>query len=201
MATDTNERQAATIWVGISNYVGTAALAVLAAALALFTYLSQNFDVGVAFYIFISASAVLLVLSLAVGGWVSDEVASTVSKGTFPKSEWNGQAPGGFSVQTVLTLLGLIALLVAVAIGATSRKQASDTQRQLTELTRSVAKLDDAFKASEAHDAARISALSHRLAKLDRRVCRTPAPEARTRRRSDREPRPPLRRVASGRRC
>jgi hypothetical protein len=171
MATNENQRQAAVIWVGISNYVGTAALAVLAAVLALFTYLSQNYDVGALFYCFMALSAGLLVVSLAVGGSVADEVAASVSKGSFPKSEWNDQAPSGFSAQSMLTFLGLLALLVAVGVGATSHRQTSDTQKQLSELTRRMGGLEQTLKTSEAQNAARIRALARRLAKASSSTC------------------------------
>ena len=45
--TNDDQRQAAVLKAGTSNYVGTATLAVLAGGVALFTYIQQNFKVSV----------------------------------------------------------------------------------------------------------------------------------------------------------
>lgn len=116
-ATNENERQAAVLKAGISNYVGTATLAVLAGAVALFTYVQQNFEVSAVFYGFTAAAAVLLIASFVAGGKGASATADNLAKGT-----WKGQKTPAFNVQAILTLLGTVALVVATAVGTSSHR-------------------------------------------------------------------------------
>lgn len=74
-----NQRQAAAIKASIGTYVATAALAALAGALALFTWISQTFAPPWTFYLFMVLTAGALVASIYVGGrgqdWLVNEVA------------------------------------------------------------------------------------------------------------------------------
>lgn len=79
--TNENQRQAAVVKVGISNYVGTATLAVLAGGVALFTYFQQNFNVSDLFYAFTAGAAVLLVVSLYLGGQGASSLADNLRQG------------------------------------------------------------------------------------------------------------------------
>jgi hypothetical protein len=53
MTTD-DERQAALMKTSISNYVGTATLAMIAGGVALFTYIQQNFKASAGFYVLVA---------------------------------------------------------------------------------------------------------------------------------------------------
>jgi len=121
--TDENQRQAAAVKVGISNYVGTATLAVLAGGVALFTYFQQNFNVSDVFYGFTVGAAGLLVVSLFLGGRGASSLADKVAKGT-----WTGQKTGEFNWQAILALAGTVALLVAVVLGTTSHRTTTPTK-------------------------------------------------------------------------
>jgi len=110
--------QAAILKVGISNYVGTATLAVLAGGVALFTYIQQNFKVSGVFYGFTAAAGVLLIASFFVGGRGSAKTANELAKGTW-KEDTKIEA---FNWQAILTLLGTLALVVATAVGTSSHR-------------------------------------------------------------------------------
>jgi hypothetical protein len=114
-STDDNGRQAAAIKVSISNYVGTAALAMLAGAVALFTYIQQNFNPSVLFYVLILLSVIALVAGIVAGGKGADSTADEVAKGT-----WNQDTTTpAYNVQSILTLAGLVLVLAAAGVGTT----------------------------------------------------------------------------------
>lgn len=113
--TDDNERQAAAIKVSISNYVGTAALAMLAGAVALFTYVQQNFNPSAAFYVLILLSVIALVSSFFAGGKGANSTATAVAKGTWS----HATKTNSYNVQAILTLAGLVLVLTAAAVGTT----------------------------------------------------------------------------------
>lgn len=116
--TNENERQAAILKVGISNYVGTATLAVLAGGVALFTYIQQNFKVSGVFYGFTAAAAVLLIASFFVGGRGAAKTANELAKGT-----WRASTKiTAFNWQAILTLAGTLALIIATAVGTGSHQ-------------------------------------------------------------------------------
>jgi hypothetical protein len=116
--TNENERQAAVLKAGISNYVGTATLAVLAGGVALFTYVQQNFEVSGFFYGFTATAAALLIASFVAGGKGANTTADNLAKGT-----WNaGTNTPAFNIQAILTLLGTVALIVATAVGTSSHR-------------------------------------------------------------------------------
>jgi hypothetical protein len=113
--TDDNQRQAAAIKVSISNYVGTAALAMLAGAVALFTYIQQNFNPSVVFYILILLSVISLVASFFAGGKGANSTATAVAQGT-----WSHQTKtNAYNLQAILTLAGLVLVLTSAAVGTT----------------------------------------------------------------------------------
>jgi hypothetical protein len=117
-ATNENERQAAALKAGISSYVGTATLAMLAGGVALFTYVQQNFNVSGVFYGFTAAAGVLLIASFVAGGKGANTTASELAKGTWKK----GTNTPAFNVQAILTLLGTVALVVATVVGTSSHR-------------------------------------------------------------------------------
>src|SRR4029077_12385022 len=151
---DENQRAAASMKVGISNYVGSAALAVLAVAAGLFTYISQMFQPPFSFYLLMVLAAGCLVFSLILGGGGADEVTGKVAPGT-----WSNQSTSQFNLQSIMTLLGLVLLLAATAVGATARTQASVSQQQLTTLSQTTGKLQrslEVLTTSQAAQAARL---------------------------------------------
>jgi hypothetical protein len=124
--TNNDERQAAVIKVGISNYVGTATLAVLAGGVALFTYIQQNFKSSGVFYGFTAAAAFLLITSFVVGGKGAAEMANELAEGRWKKDteiiaffNWKIMA---FDWQAILTLLGTLALIIATVVGTSSHQ-------------------------------------------------------------------------------
>lgn len=120
-----DERQAATLKVGISSYVGTATLALIAGVVAIYTYVRQYFEAPWAFSVVALVAVLLLVSSFVLGGKGADKTAERVGQGT-----WNHQTKTPeFEGQAILTLIGLIALIAAAMIGTLSpSKPASDPQ-------------------------------------------------------------------------
>lgn len=139
-----DERVAATLKVGISNYVGAAALAVLGGAAGLFTYISQNYNLTSWFYAVMVVSAVCLVGSIAIGGDGADVVVHQVARG-----KWRNAKTWQFNWQATLTLIGLVLVLVATAVGVRSTRaqaraatEAVKLEQQIIRLQRSVARLE-----------------------------------------------------------
>lgn len=116
--TDDNGRQAAAIKVSISNYVGTATLAVMVGSVALYTYIQQNFRPSWVFYTLIAVSVLLLVLSFIFGGWGSNYTAGEVAKDSWTKDTRSA----AFNTQAILTLAGLVFVLAAAGLGATEMR-------------------------------------------------------------------------------
>jgi hypothetical protein len=114
--TNENERQGATLKVGISNYVGTASLALIAGAVVLFTYIQQFYRLSWVFYLFMMLALAALVVSFIFGGWGSNSTAKAVANGTWS----GGTQTTDFNLQAILTLVGLLLLLVAAGLGLTS---------------------------------------------------------------------------------
>jgi hypothetical protein len=132
-----DRRAAAAIVTGISNYVATAALAVLAGAVALFTFVTQFHKPGTAFYITIAAGAILLVAAIFVGGKGSQAVAESVGDET-----WDSSADVcEYDWQAILTLLGLVAVIAAVVIGVTAPERSDALAQRVLRLERQVTQL------------------------------------------------------------
>lgn len=120
----------AQIKVDISKSVSTAALAVLAGAVTLLTYIANAHQIGRAFYTLWLLGVALLVAALFVGGRTTNEVATAVSKGT-----WTGTArSGGFGIQALLTLGGLLFVAVSAVVGVSSDRVPDPTQQRLQKL-------------------------------------------------------------------
>jgi len=134
--TDDNQRQAATIKVSISNYVGTAALAMLAGAVALFTYIQQNFNPSVTFYVLMLLSVIALVASFFAGGKGANSTADAVAKGTWSDTT----KTTAYNVQAILTLAGLVLVLAAAAVGTTLSAPPAKKDPCVTLLTIQLAK-------------------------------------------------------------
>lgn len=110
---DENGRQAAGFKIGISNYVATATLAVLAGLVVLFTYIQQSFKTYLDFYICVASAVLSLVASLIFGGLGCDKVATKVLN-----NEPNTNLKVSFfDYQAKLALLGLIFVVAAAAFG------------------------------------------------------------------------------------
>jgi len=108
--------QAASIKVGISNYVGSATLAVIGGAIAVFTYVQANFSVTREFYVLFGAAVASSVLSLIVGG----RAANTTAQAVAGKSWNDATSKSGYNFQAISSLLGLGLLVVATLIGTTA---------------------------------------------------------------------------------
>ena len=121
-----DQRLAAGLKVGISNHVASAALAVLGGGLGLFTYISQSFAPPSSFYALMGAAAAMLVASIWAGG---DGAARTVS--AIAGGSWSDKSLPQFNWQALLTLLALIVLIVATAIGVSSAKVSAGTDRRV----------------------------------------------------------------------
>ena len=111
-----HEIQAAAIKVGISNYVGTAALAVLAGAVALFTFFKQNYDPSIVFYVAFVVAVAALVASIFLGGRGANATAYYLADGTWTKDT----RMADFDLQATLTLIGLILTVASAVLGTTS---------------------------------------------------------------------------------
>jgi hypothetical protein len=124
MTMNEDQRQAGGLKIGISNYVATAALAVLAGAAGLFTYISQSFDPPWTFYGLMIVAALALVASIVIGGDGADATVASIAEG-----EWDNSKTWQFNAQSVLTLLGLVLVLAATAVGATSTQRIGEPER------------------------------------------------------------------------
>jgi amino acid transporter len=107
--------QAGVLKVGLSNYVATAALAVLAGAVALFSFVQQNYNPTTSFYVVFILAIGALVLSIIVGGRGAAGIVNGIAAGT-----WNNSRTGIFNAQAILTLAGLCLVLGATWLGTTS---------------------------------------------------------------------------------
>lgn len=132
------ERQAATLKVGISNYVGSAALAIIAGGIALYTYISQTFDVALGFDVLMFVALGALVIAIFLGGLGSDQLSAHLAAGTWTK-DTRGQL---YNFQALLTLLGLLLVLIASIIGVSAEQRSQSTDRRLDRLTGDIARLE-----------------------------------------------------------
>lgn len=133
-----DQRQAVGLKVGISNYVATAALAVLAGSLALFTYISQSFKPPVSFFVLMGLTAGMLVTAIFVGGLGADETVAEAASGT-----WRNQSIWQFEAQAGLTLLALLLLIAATAVGASSPTQSTAAERRVQRVEQRATRLSD----------------------------------------------------------
>lgn len=102
MALDDDSRQAAAMKVGISSHIATAALAVMAGALALYTFVASTFQEPWHFHALVFLGLVLLVLSVFVGAKASAAVTAAVRRGEW-LSETTSDKPlgSGFNQQSL----------------------------------------------------------------------------------------------------
>jgi len=132
------ERQAASIHVSISSYVATATLGALAGAIALFTYLSQAYDLPSEFYWALGAAGVAFVVSLVIGAKGSAEVAKLLASGTWTSKS---KVPK-FTGQALLALTGLILLLAATAVALGSPRHESSLELRIQHLETGLAQVE-----------------------------------------------------------
>jgi hypothetical protein len=138
LALSDGKLQAASMKVGISNYVASAALAVIGGAAALYTYISQTFDPPVGFWALMLAGLVCLVISIISGGLGADDATAAVAR-----EDWDTSTSGGnFSFQAGLTMLGLILVLVATLIGASSDRRESSVEDRLDKVEQRLKKIE-----------------------------------------------------------
>jgi hypothetical protein len=130
LALTEDQRVAATIPAGISNYVGTSALAVLAGATALFTYVSQQFAPPTSFDVVMALGAFVLVASIFFGGVGSTRVTGQIADGTWSHND----RVCAYNLQAILTLGGLALVLAATVIGTTAPLRKDNTDHRLDKL-------------------------------------------------------------------
>jgi hypothetical protein len=160
-----DQRLAASSKVGISNYVATAALAVLAGAGVLFTYISQNFNPPWTFYLFMGLTAVAVVASIYLGGDGSDATVAEIANGTWDNSRGLWQ----YDWQAILTLFALLSLIAGTAVGASSKPAVSDSSAKLDAIVRELRNIEKAIGGARG-DQARITELERRVRRLERHV-------------------------------
>ncbi|MDX6633971.1 MAG: hypothetical protein QOF06_174 [Solirubrobacterales bacterium] len=124
------EMQAASIQVSISTHVASATLGALAGAIALFTYLSQTYDLTAGFYGFLALAGAAFVLSLVIGASGSSKVARLLITGTWTATS---KIPM-FSAQAFLALVGLVLLLIATAVALGSPQHESSLETRVQHL-------------------------------------------------------------------
>jgi hypothetical protein len=148
---------AANLLAGIGSTLITLALGVLAGEIALFTYLSQNYQVGTWFYIVSGVAAFCLIMSMISGGAGIAKTANHVAN-----SDWSTSTPNNkFNYQAYWGVggLGLIVVAFVIAVNArptptpgtqtellqkqliTLNEQVRGQRRQLTRLEREVKRL------------------------------------------------------------
>ena len=108
-------RQYASLLISISNYVGTATLAILAGLVAIFTFVEQTSKPHWYFYLVVVLGVFCLVWSFIDGGRASSSVAKAVGDKTWQANSKPNQ--GSFDRQATTTLMGLILVLAAATIG------------------------------------------------------------------------------------
>lgn len=135
---DDSKSQAASIKVGISNYVGSAALAVIAGAAALYTYISQTFEPSWCFDLAMVLAVICLVAAIFVGGLGADDTANAIADGNWEKRS----AGPWFNLQAGLTLIGLVLVLIGAAIGANSQRREGAVEQRVAKLERQVRLLE-----------------------------------------------------------
>jgi uncharacterized membrane protein len=122
MSEESRKQAAATMKVGTSHYVATAALGVIGGAAALFTYISPTFEVPGVFNVLMLVAVACLVVSIILGGRGADDITADVAD-----NNWTLDSGGSaFNLQALLTLLGLVLVLVATGFGASSERQGAD---------------------------------------------------------------------------
>jgi hypothetical protein len=132
---DEADRQAAATKVTISNGVATAALAVIAGAAALYTYVSQTFEPPATFQVLMLIAVVALVVSIVLGGLGSNEMANRIATGA------DSLQVRSFNTQALLTLAGLLLVLAATAVGASSERHATGIEGRIDRASRDIGEL------------------------------------------------------------
>lgn len=128
--TTEDQRLAASLRVSISNYVGTASLAVLAGLVAVFTYYQQNYQPMVLFYVFIAIATIAIVVSIFCGGKGAAYVANAIATSQYDQSK-----TGAFNAQAIFALLSVIAAIVTVVCGGLSDTKPAANKAAVTAVT------------------------------------------------------------------
>lgn len=116
-------RQAASMAVTVPGSVTTAALAVLGITGAIATYIASHYQHLTLFYVFASASAILMIW----GAWQGTHgITELTNKGY--QGEWSVETKDRrFDKQSGATLLGLLTLGLAVVFGFTAQPRPSES--------------------------------------------------------------------------
>jgi hypothetical protein len=159
-------RQAATMKVGISTYVATSALAVMAGTLVIYSFVASSFHESWLFHVLIFLGLLLLVLSVFIGGSESGRITDAIADGDWdPKDTKQGKFGGRFSQQAMLTLGGLVVVTLATITGVGSDAEKSRNDERVDDLIGEVQTLE--------HQAAltqqQVEKLARQLRRLQRR--------------------------------
>jgi len=157
-----DQRVAVGLKVGISNYVATASLAVLAGSLALYTYIAQNFSPSWLFYVLIGLGSLALVASIFLGGMGTDFSVAKAATG-----EWDNPDMWQFDWQAVLTIVALVFVIAATARGTTSDRAPDGAAKSREHVAGELRRLRAAVQADQA--------LQTRVAELENEVRRLQA--------------------------
>jgi hypothetical protein len=162
-------RQAATMKVGISTYVATAALAVMAGTLVIYTFVTASFQESWLFHALIFLGLLLLVLSIVLGGMASGQITDAIADDNWdPSSTKEGPLGGRFSQQAMLTVVGLVVVTVATIIGVGSASEMSRTDERIDDLVGDVHILQDKVEATQRQ----AERLAREVQRLQRRASR-----------------------------
>lgn len=144
MALSEEVRQAATMKVGISTYVATSALAVMAGTLVIYTFVASSFHEPRLFHGLIFLGLLLLVLSIVIGGRESGRITDAIADEDWkPENTKRGYFGGPFSEQAILTLVGLVVVTAATITGVASDSEKSGTDKRIDDLIGQVQTLED----------------------------------------------------------
>lgn len=169
MALDESVRQVATMKVGISTYVATAALAVMAGTLVIFTFVAASFREPWLFHVLVFLGLMLLVLSVYIGGRESGRVTDQIAADDWdPQDTKQGMLGGRFSQQASLTLLGLVVVTVAAITGVSSDPEESRTDERFDHLLSEFRSLE--LRAASTHK--EVEELSREVRRLRARLSR-----------------------------
>ena len=141
-----DRRQAATLAVGIAASVTTAALAVLAAASIVITFIVGKYHELGAFYVVIGISTILLVVSIVVG----THGIAEITKNGFSGNWLTKTGKKLFDWQAKITAGGLVVFVVAIVVGLQAplippQSPANTATRYELQTLRQQLKLDEAL--------------------------------------------------------
>jgi hypothetical protein len=166
-----DQRQAATIAVGIASGVTTACLAVLGALAALVTFIADRYEGRTAFWVLTGLAAALLVVATFLGAHGTAEIARLGYRGTW---KWRTKK-GLFNYQALVASAALVLIGTSAAVGLGAPRRVEPTGRPDPLEKRAVSALQALARIDRqrlAGDNAQRLEIQRRLDALERRVNR-----------------------------